>query len=38
MLIERAALKTYRNEIVMLIAPYLTEISLVLHFYILLNL
>jgi hypothetical protein len=31
----RAGLKTYRNEILMLIVPYLAEISLVLYFDIL---
>jgi hypothetical protein len=36
-MLDRAALKSYRNEILMLIAPYLAEISLVLYFEILQN-
>jgi hypothetical protein len=37
MLLDRAALKSYRNEILMLITPYLAEISLVLYYDILQN-
>jgi hypothetical protein len=37
LIIDKAALKTHRNEMLMLIAPYLAEISLDLYFDILQN-